>query len=165
MLLLYRFWLTEICKPCPTRNKTRDQQIALPTTLTLLFFLHFWYSTSKRHSRHFRTLRLAILLVTSFFPSLLIWKEFNSHNFVVTFHFTRFTTCFLSSRGRLLNSHKHSWLIGDSSLWVLPFNFTKHSLNAKHFYFIHYPIRCYHFRSKWTREQWQWRGTPHFPKL
>ena len=27
------------------------------------------------------------------------------------------------------------------------------------------PIRCYHFRSKWTWERWQWRGTPHFPKL
>ena len=24
---------------------------------------------------------------------------------------------------------------------------------------------CYHFGPEWTREQWQWRGAPHSPKL
>ena len=27
------------------------------------------------------------------------------------------------------------------------------------------PIRCYHSGPEWTWEQWQWRGTPHSPKL
>ena len=27
------------------------------------------------------------------------------------------------------------------------------------------PIRCYHTRSEWAREQWQWKGTLHSPKL
>ena len=27
------------------------------------------------------------------------------------------------------------------------------------------PVRCYHSRSDWTWEQWQWRGTPSSPKL
>ena len=51
MLLLYWFWLTKICichKPCPTRVEMRDQQIALPTTLMLLFF----YASGTLHSRH-----------------------------------------------------------------------------------------------------------------
>ena len=26
-------------------------------------------------------------------------------------------------------------------------------------------IRCYHSCPKWTWERWQWRATPHFPKL
>ena len=26
-------------------------------------------------------------------------------------------------------------------------------------------IRCYHSGPEWTWEQWQWRGTPHSPKL
>ena len=27
------------------------------------------------------------------------------------------------------------------------------------------PIRCYHSGPEWTWERWQWRGTPHSPKL
>ena len=26
-------------------------------------------------------------------------------------------------------------------------------------------IRCYHCGAEWIRERWQWRGTPHSPKL
>ena len=51
ILLLYWFWLTEICiccKPYPTRDKTHDLQIALPTTLMLLFF----YASGTQHARH-----------------------------------------------------------------------------------------------------------------
>ena len=118
LLLLYQFWLAKICichKPRPFRAKTRDLQIALPRTLMLpfFFFLYFWYSTCKTHLRLFRTLRLAILLITScFFLLVLLWKEFNSHNFVVTFHFScSFSSppVFLSSQGRLLDSRKR-WL-------------------------------------------------------
>ena len=41
------------------------------------------------------------------------------------------------------------------------------SLNVKQFYLTHrlHPFRCYHFFSEWTREQWQWRVTLHYPKL
>ena len=55
MLLLYRFWLTEIyiCrKPCPTRDETRDLQIPLPTTLMLLFFC----TPVTLHVRHIRAI-------------------------------------------------------------------------------------------------------------
>ena len=40
---------------------------------------------------------------------------------------------------------------------------SQHSL----FYLTHRqdPIHCYHSGSEWTREQWQWRNTSHFPKL
>ena len=40
-------------------------------------------------------------------------------------------------------------------------------LNAKQFYLTHRkdPIRCYHSGPEWTWEQWQWRVTPHSPKL
>ena len=37
-----------------------------------------------------------------------------------------------------------------------------HSFNVKQFYLNH---RCYHSRPEWTWESWQWRGTPHDPKL
>ena len=99
-------WLTEIC----IWDETRGLQIALPMTLTLLFFLYFRYSTQKIHSCQFWTSRSVILLITScFFLLVLLWKEFNSHSFIVTFHlsFTRLTTClFLSSSVWLLNSRK-----------------------------------------------------------
>ena len=41
------------------------------------------------------------------------------------------------------------------------------SLKVKQFYLTHWlgPIRCYHSGLEWTWEQWQWRGTPHSPKL
>ena len=41
------------------------------------------------------------------------------------------------------------------------------NLNVKQFYLTHWynPIRCYHCRSEWIWEQWQWRGTLHSPKL
>ena len=71
-------------------------------------FLYFQYSTRKIHLRHFLNFRVGHF-ARHFFLSVLLWKKFNSHSFVVTFHlsFIRFTTCFiLSSRVRLLNSHE-----------------------------------------------------------
>ena len=94
MLLLYQFWLTEICiccKPSPTRDEMPHQQIALPMTLTLPFF----YTFGTLHARHIHTIfelwgrPFCSLLLVSFFR----WKEFNSHSVVVTFHFS----CSLSS--------------------------------------------------------------------
>ena len=40
-----------------------------------------------------------------------------------------------------------------------------HSFNVKQFNLIHRyePIKCCYSRSKWTWEQWQWRGIQHFP--
>ena len=93
---LYQFWLVEICichKPRPTRDKTRDLQIALPWTLMLLFFsillalltqdtfvlvLNFEFGHFACH-----------FLLLSFFLLVLLWKEFIPHSFVVTFHFSR----------------------------------------------------------------------------
>ena len=42
-----------------------------------------------------------------------------------------------------------------------------HTLNVRQFYLTHRwdPIRCYHSKSEWTKEQWQWRGTQYSPKL
>ena len=42
-----------------------------------------------------------------------------------------------------------------------------YSSNAKLFYLTHtYDlIGCYHSGPEWTWEGWQWRGTPHSPKL
>ena len=42
-----------------------------------------------------------------------------------------------------------------------------HGLNVKQFYLTHRydHIRCYLSGSKWTWEQWLWRGTPHSPDL
>ena len=36
------------------------------------------------------------------------------------------------------------------------------SISMQLILFIH---RCYHSGPEWTREQWQWRGAPHSPKL
>ena len=100
MLLLYQFWLTEICiccKPCPTRDKMHDLQIALPMTLTLPFF----YTFGTLHARHIRAIfklwgrplvkwptSNAFNITSCFFLSVFLWKEFNSHSFIVTFHFS-----------------------------------------------------------------------------
>ena len=112
MLLLYRFWLIEICiccKPCPTRDETRDLQIALPTT--------FFYTSGNLHARHIR----AIFELCSSLCSSLLARHFSFLSFGVAMKgiqftqlrchisflsFTRLTICFLSSRGRLLNSRK-----------------------------------------------------------
>ena len=41
------------------------------------------------------------------------------------------------------------------------------SLNVKQFYLTHGwdPIRCYDSGPEWTQEQWEWKSTPHSPKL
>ena len=87
LLLLYQFWLAEIyiChKPRPTRDETRDLQIALPRTLMFpfffLFFLYFRYSTHK--TRSFWTLRLAISLVTSCFFLSSFWCCYERNSFL-----------------------------------------------------------------------------------
>ena len=51
MLLLYWFWLTEICvccKPHPTRDETHNLQIALLMMLTIPFF----YTFGTLHAKH-----------------------------------------------------------------------------------------------------------------
>ena len=92
MLLLYQFWQTEICiccKPRPTREKC-DLQIALTTTLTLPFF----HTSDALPARHIHAIfelsgrPSCSSLLVSIFLSLWLWKEFNSHSFVVTFHFS-----------------------------------------------------------------------------
>ena len=91
-----------VANSCPTRDETHDLQTALTTTLMLPFFLYLRYST---HKVHLRTLRLAILFVTScFFLLVVLFTQFHCH--ISSLLFTCF---FLSSCGRLLNLHKH-WL-------------------------------------------------------
>ena len=58
-----------------------------PNNIHASVFLYFRYSSRKTYSCNFRTLKQGILLVTScFFLLVLLWKEFNSHSFIVTFH-------------------------------------------------------------------------------
>ena len=55
----------------------------------------FFYTSSTPHARHIRThfelwgRPFCSSLLASFFLSALLWKEFNSHSFIVTFHFSR----------------------------------------------------------------------------
>ena len=74
------------------------------------------------------------------------------------------------------NSIKHQWFIftrlNDQTILLLTIQFSISHLfalilNVKQLFLTHrYDlIRCYHSRLEWTREQCQWRGTPHFPKL
>ena len=81
LLLLYQFWLAEICichKPHPTRDETRDVQIALPRMLTLPFF---FYTSGTPHARHIHThfelwhRPFHSSLLTSFFLLVLLWKR------------------------------------------------------------------------------------------
>ena len=107
-------WLTRICiccKPHPTRDETRDLQIVLPTTLTLLFF-HTYGALHVRHihaifklwGRPFCSSLLCLFL--SFFVAMKGIQFTKLHCHISFFSFTRFTTCFLSSCGWLLNSCK-----------------------------------------------------------
>ena len=91
LLHLYQSWLAEICichKPCPNRDKMHELQIALPRTLMLPLFsilpvLHMQDTlalVSNFEVDHFT--------LASFFLLVLQWKEFNSHGFVLTFHFS-----------------------------------------------------------------------------
>ena len=80
--------------------------------------LPFFYTSGTPHARHIRasfelwSRAFCTSLLVSFFLLVFLWKEFNSHSFVVTFHFSRLfgsPPVFLSSRGWLLDSRK-SWL-------------------------------------------------------
>ena len=94
LLLLYQFWLAEIgiChKPRPTKDETHDLQIALPRILILPFF---FYTSGTLYARQIHACfklwgrPFCLSLLASFFPLVLLWKEFNSHSFIVTFHFS-----------------------------------------------------------------------------
>ena len=91
--------------PPETRHVT--YKTALPTTLVLPFF----YTSGTLHARHIRAIfellgrpfRLYVAMKGIQFPQLRCHISF--------LLFTRLTTCFfLSSRGRLLNSHKRRLL-------------------------------------------------------
>ena len=111
LLLLYRFWLTEICicrKPRPTRDETHDLQIALP----MMFMLPFFYTSgtlpSKIHSRQLRGKPFCSSLLVSFFRCC---YERNSIRTASLSHFISLVHSahhlfffFSSSRGRLLDS-------------------------------------------------------------
>ena len=122
MLLLYRFWLGEICiccKPCPTWRRDAWLTNCTPNDSHVSVFLYFWYSTRKIHSHNFQTLRVGHFACHFLFLLVLLWKEFNSHSFVDTLHFSHSLSSlpvifyffylfiyFLSNRGWLLNSRK-----------------------------------------------------------
>ena len=112
-------YITTPVPPETRRDETHDLQIALQIALVLPCF--FFYTSGTPHTRHnrarfklwgrlFRSSLLASFFFFFFFFFFLLWKEFNSHSFVVTFHssrsFVRLTTSFLPSRGRLLYSRR-----------------------------------------------------------
>ena len=110
----------------------------------LFFFLYFRYSTHQIHSHSFRILRWANWLVTSFFLSFCVAMkaiQFTQLHCHISFlSFVWLTTCFfirpgtvagfiltsavLPARHSSLWTRNPGWLIRDSSLQVLPFNFT-----------------------------------------
>ena len=116
LLLWYQFWLAEICichKPRPTGDETRDLQIA-PQGRSCF---HFFYTSGTPHTRHIyacfellgRPFRSS-LLASFFLPFGVAMKGIHSTQlrcYISFLLFVRFTTCFSSSRGRLLDSHKH----------------------------------------------------------
>ena len=74
------------------------------------------------------------------------------------------------------NSNKHQsfvcTLLNDQAVLFQTIQFSishlfAHSFNVKQFYLTHWldPIWCYHSRPEWTWEWWEWRNTPHSPKL
>ena len=114
MLLLYQFWLTEIClcrKPRPIRDEMSDLQIALPMTLMLPFF----YTSGNLNARHLHHNQTEMghfahhFLFLSFGVAMKGIQFIQLHCRILFLSFTRFTTCFLSSCGRWLNSCK-CWL-------------------------------------------------------
>ena len=123
LLLLYQFKLAEICichKPCPTRDEMRDLQIAHPRTLMLPFF---FYTSGTPHGRHFCTClelwgrpfhsSLLSFSLPSFLPFKVAMKGIQSTQLCcyISFFSRLFGSppVFLSSQGRLLDSHKR-WL-------------------------------------------------------
>ena len=117
LLLLYQFCLAKIYiyhKPRPTRDETCDLQIALPRTLILLFI---FYTSGTPHARHialvltFEVGHFAchFLLLSFFLPLDIAMKGIHStqlHCHISFLLFIQLTTCFLSRRGQLLDSHK-----------------------------------------------------------
>ena len=142
LLLLYRFWLTEICicrKPSPTRNETCDLQIALSMTLILPFF----YTPSILHARHIRV--SFELWGRPFCSSLLVsfFQCFYERNSIHTASLSHFISLIRSAHhhGWLLNSihsaHHHGWLLNSFSSppWMVT-EFNSYSFIVT-FYFSH----------------------------
>ena len=95
LLFLYQFWLAKIfiChKPCPTRDKTSDLQIAPLECSCFCFFsillaLHMQVTFSlvlNFEVGHFT----CHFLLLSFFLLVLPWKKLIPHSFIVTFYFS-----------------------------------------------------------------------------
>ena len=100
LLLLYQFWLAEICichKPRPTRDKMCDPQIAPPRALMLPFFsilLALYTQDTFVLVLNFEVGHFAChFLLLSFFLLVLPWKEFIPHSFGVTFVLPAYTAC------------------------------------------------------------------------
>ena len=109
MILLYRHWLTEICicrKPRPTRNETRDLQIALPPMLMLSFSILPVLYTQDTFApfSNFEVGHFARHLFLSFGVAMkrIQFTQLRCH--ISFLSFTRLTTCFFSNRWRFLNS-------------------------------------------------------------
>ena len=116
------YWLAKICichKTHPTRDEMSDLQIAPPRTLMLPFFsilLALRTQDTVMLVLNFEVGHFTchFLLLPCFLPSFLPFgvamKGIHSTQLRCHISFLLFvwlTTCFLSSRGRLLDSHKH----------------------------------------------------------
>ena len=56
-----------------------------------------------------------------------------------------------------------SFIYTQSNVKTVLFQAIQFSINTQ--FSSIWPIRCYHSGQEWTWERWQWRGTPHSPKL
>ena len=99
LLLLYQFWLAEICI-CPTRDEMRNLQIAPPKMLMLLVFV---YTSGTPHARHVRACfelwgrPFCSSFLSFFLPFGVAMKEIHSTQLCCHISFLSFiwlTTCF-----------------------------------------------------------------------
>ena len=67
----------------------------------------------------------------------------------------------------IIQPGKSWWGHWNDSTWEIGQTLKMISLVVKQFYLAHRwdPIKCYDSRPECTWEWWQWRSTPHFPKL
>ena len=110
------------------------------------------------------------ILVKSFKYYQSTHNSIQHHSFVCT-QLNYFNYCYISLTIELNISHLFTQL-NDQSVQFLTIQFSlshlfAHSLNVTQFYLTHRqdPVKCYQSVSEWTWEQWQWRSTPHSPKL